>query len=137
VLPVRTLRPGRRGSVRAHMPGDTGEEIEARAPVYVYVDVMRPPLDCSGNGQCKRSLAKLGRVDAQEQVMHDRIADENAVEDILAVDATFFADLADQAVDCIAYGLGHSLPPIGIHHDVGDAAHHVLAKTDLRVRRAR
>ena len=50
-----------------------------------------------GDGERERRAAELGRVDAEEQVVHDRIADEDAVEDVVALDIAFGADLADQA----------------------------------------
>ena len=97
---------------------------------------MRPELHGAGDSERERRLAEFGRVDAQEQVVHDRVGHEHAVEDVVAVDAAFGADLADQVVDGVADGLGHGALSVGIHHDVGDAAHHVFAESYLRVRRA-
>ena len=97
--PVLAIRPfGKRGTgcVGADMAGDAGQHIEAGAAVDVDIDLMRPILQSPGNGERKRRLAKLRRVDAEEQMVHDRVADEDHVENVVAVDFAFFADLADQ-----------------------------------------
>ena len=69
-------------------------------------------------------------------MVHDRIGDEDGVEDVVAVDVAFRADLADQVVDRLAHGTCHGLAAVRVHHHVGDAAHQILAEADLRVRRA-
>ena len=63
------------------------------------------PETASANGAWPSSVG----IDAEEQMMHDRIGDEDAVENIVAVDAAFGANLADQLVDRLAHGLGHGL----------------------------
>ena len=119
------------------MAGDAGQHVEPRAAADIDVDLMRPELQRAGDGERERRLAELGRVDAEEQVVHDRIADEDAVENVVAVDVAFLADLADQPVDGLAHRLGHGLAAVRVHHHVGDAAHQIFAEADLRVRRAR
>ena len=94
---------------------------------------MRPVLQRARNGERERRLAEFGRVDAEEQVMHDRIGDEHAVENVVTIDIAFLADLADQAVDRLAHGDGHGLAAVRVHHHVGNAAHQILAEADLRV----
>ncbi len=69
-------------------------------------------------------------------MVHDRVADEDGVENVVAVDAALVADLRRQIVDRLANGLGHRLAAVRVHHDVGDPAHQVLAEADLRVRGA-
>ena len=65
--------------------------------------------------------------------MHDRVADEHAVEDVVRLDSGFRADLADQDADRFAHRLGHGFASVRVHHHVGDPAHQILAEADLRV----
>jgi hypothetical protein len=116
------------------MAGDAGQRVEACAAIDVDVELMRPVVHGAGYSQREGGLAQLCRVDAEEQVVHDRVGDEYGVENVVAVHPAFRAYLADQPVDGLAYGLRHGLAPVGIHHDVGDAAHEVFAEADLRVR---
>ncbi|MCY1234163.1 hypothetical protein D9M72_467370 [compost metagenome] len=119
------------------MAGDAGQHIEPRAAVDVDVDLVRPILQRAGDGERKRRLAEFRRVDAEEQVVHDRVANEDHVENVVAVDFALGADLADQAVDRLAHRLGHGFPAVRVHHHVGNAAHQVFAEADLRVGGAR
>ncbi len=108
-----------------------------RAPaIGVDADIGSAQLHGAGDGERERRAAEFGRVDAEEQVVHDRIADEDQIEDVVAIDLRFGADLADQSVDRIAHRLGHRLAAVRVHHHVGDAAHQIFAEADLRVRRA-
>ena len=68
--------------------------------------------------------------------MHDRVADEDAVENVVALDVAFGADLVDQARDRLAHRDRHAFAAVRVHHHVGDAAHQILAEADLRVGRA-
>ena len=67
--------------------------------------------------------------------MHDRIADEDGIQDVAALHVAFGADLVDQAGNRLAHGDRHAFAAVRVHHDVGDAAHQILAEADLRVRR--
>ena len=118
------------------MAGDAGQHVQPCPAADIDVDLMRPELQRARHRERERRLAELGRIDAEEQMVHDRIADEDAVENVVAVDVAFLADLADQPVDRLAHGLGHGFAPVRVHHHVGDAAHQILAEADLRVRRA-
>jgi predicted YcjX-like family ATPase len=86
------------------MAGDAGQHIDPGAGVERDVDLRGLDVDRAGDGQREGCAAKLGRVDAQEQMMHDRVADEDRVENVGAVDLAFLADLVDQAVDRFAHG---------------------------------
>ena len=65
--------------------------------------------------------------------MHDRVADEGRVENVAARDTRLVRNLADQRVHRAAHRLGQLGLAAGVHHDVGDPAHQVLAEADLRV----
>ena len=83
VLPVGAFRQRRAGGVGADMAGDAGQRVEARAAVDLDVDLMRPELQRARDGEREGRLAEFGRVDAEEQMVHDRIGDEDAVEDVV------------------------------------------------------
>ena len=68
--------------------------------------------------------------------MHHRVADDRDLQDIGQLDAGLFRDAFRQAVESAAHRLGHLEMPARVHHDIGDAAHQILAVADLRVHHA-
>ena len=68
--------------------------------------------------------------------MHDRVADEGQLEDLAGVDSRRGRHLIDQPADRLADRAGHQGVAAGIHHDVADPAHQILAEADLRVHQA-
>ncbi len=137
VLPVRAFRQRRPGGIRPDMAGDAGQHVDARAGVDAEPQVARPGVDGAGDGEREGCLAELGRVDAEEQMVHDRVADDDGVEHVVGIDAALGADLARQLGDGIAHRLRQLGAAVGVHHHVGNAAHQILAEADLRVLHAR
>ena len=82
LLLVRRLGQDHARGVRADVSGDARQQVHARPGVDVQVDVGRPAVDGPVRGQRERRAAQLGRVDAQEQVMHDRVADDRQRQDV-------------------------------------------------------
>ena len=76
------------------------------------------------------------RVDAEQEVVHDRVAHDRELEDLLDLDAGPRREPGDEARDRVANGAGHRLRAALVHHRVRDAAHEVLAEPDLRVHHA-
>ena len=83
--------------------------------------------------QCEGCAAELDRIDAKQQMMHDRVADEGRVENVLGRDPRFGRRIGDQSINRLADSLGQLGVAARIHHGVGDPAHQVLAEADLRV----
>ncbi len=69
--------------------------------------------------------------------MHDGIADKHRLKNQGGVNLGFGGDFNGQCIDRLAHGAGHFLISARIHHGIGDAAHQVFAKADLRVHDAR
>ena len=80
--------------------------------------------------------AERRRVDAQQQVMHDRVADDRQLEDLGPLDAGPHRERGDEPVERLAHRGGHLSGTLGMHHRVRDPAHEVLAEPDLRVHHA-
>ena len=57
----------------------------------------------------------------EQQVVHDRVADEDQLEDVVGVDHRLGGELAEQRVERAADGVGHLHVAALVHHDVGDA----------------
>jgi hypothetical protein len=68
-------------------------------------------------------------------MVHDRIADQRHLDDVLAGNSGLGRRLADERVDSLAHDARQLGGAVRVHHRVGDAAHQVLAETDLRVHR--
>ena len=134
---VRALGQHDAGGVGADVAGDAGQHVDARVAMDGEVDLGRPHRQRRVGRQRERRAAQLDRIDAEQQMMHDRVADERRLEDLLARDADLPRDVGDEAVDRGAHGVGHLLLAARIHHHVRDAAHQVLAEADLRIHHAR
>ena len=65
--------------------------------------------------------------------MHDRVADDRQLVDLVALDARAHRELGDEAVEGLADRRGHLPGALGMHHCVRDPAHEVLAEPDLGV----
>ena len=136
LLLVRRLGQDHPGRVGADVSGDARQQVHARARVDVQIDVGRPAVDGAVRGQRERRAAELRRIDPQEQVMHDRVADDRERQDVGRIGVDLHAQVGDQLVDARADHLGQLRLRARVHHHVGHAAHQVLAEPDLRVHRA-
>ena len=80
---VRTLGEDRRGGVGADVAGDARADVHA--PVgQREVEVGRGGGDAAVRGERERRLAERRGVDAEHDVMHDRVADEHHLEHAVA-----------------------------------------------------
>jgi hypothetical protein len=137
VAQVRTFRQDDAGRVGAHVAGDAGQDIGAGVGMEMEVELLGPEGDARVGGEREGRAAELRRIDAQQQVMHDRVADEGGVEDLLFCNPCFFGHLLGEVVDGLAHHLGHLFLAAGVHHHVADPAHEVFTEADLRVHDAR
>ena len=124
------------GRVGADVAGDAGQDVDAGTGVDGEIQLGGPDLDGSVGRQRERRGAQRHGIDAQHEVMHDRVADDRDVEDLVAADAGVHRELGDQPVERLADGDRHLGRPLGMHHRVAHAAHQVLAEADLRVHHA-
>ena len=116
------------------MSGDARQGIEPRAGVDGrQPDVAGRHAQRAGDGQGEGGLPELDRVDAEREMMHDRIADERDLHDIRRIDAAGRGDLQRQRVERRAHRDRHLPGAVRVHHRVADPAHEVLAEADLRV----
>ena len=116
------------------MAGDAGQDIDpCRAVDMGQVQIARIQAERARGGQRKGRLAQFHRINAQQQVMHDRVADKDDLVDRRGLDARLGGDGSDQRVQRLAHGAGHFHVAARVHHGVADAAHQVFAETDLRV----
>jgi len=84
----------------------------------------------------KGSAAQFHRVNSQQQVMHDRIADQCHLEDVIDGNPGLACDFGCKGVEGAVDRFGHLLRTTRIHHRVGHAAHQVFTEADLRIHRA-
>ena len=116
------------------MACDAGQDIDpGRVVDGGEVKVAGIKAEAAGGGKSEGGLTQFDRINAQKQVVHDRIADEDQLVNPFGIDAGLGADRLDQTVDGRADGGGHFLVAAGVHHRIGDAAHQVFAKADLGV----
>ncbi len=69
----------------------------------------------------------------EQEVMHDRVADDRDLEDLAGRDPALDGQTGDQLGQRAADRPGHLAGALGMHHRVGDPAHEVLAEPDLGV----
>ena len=62
-------------------------------------------------GERERCAAEFHRIDAQQQVMHDRVADQRRLEDVLMRNARLARHIRRQSAQRLAHRLRSSAPP--------------------------
>ncbi len=85
------------------------------------------------SGRREGRRAERRRVDAEQEVMHDRVADDAEVEDVGRLDLGPQCQVRDEPVDGATDGPRHLGGPAFVEHRVADPAHEVLAEPDLGV----
>ena len=123
-------------AIGTHVPRHAREHIHPRPRMELEVECACEQIDRAVDRERERRLAQLHRIQAEQEVVHDRIADHRDVEDLLRRRAALLRRLAEQVPHRGAHRGGHLPLPTGIHHHVRDPAHEVLAESDLRVHRA-
>ncbi len=87
VLEVRAFGEQHARGVGADMAGDAGQRVDAGGIVdRGEADLGGVELDGAVGGEREGGAAELGRVDAEQEVVHDRVADEDQLEDVVGVD---------------------------------------------------
>jgi hypothetical protein len=137
VAQVWALRQDDACRIGAHVAGDAGQDVGPGVGMEVQLQLLGPEGDARVGGEREGRPAELRRIDAEQQMMHDRVADEGGVEDLVDGDIRLSGDLLGEVVDGLAHHLSHLFLAAGIHHDVADPAHEVFAEADLRVHDAR
>ena len=85
-------------------------------------------------GQRERSHPERRRIDAEHEVVHDRVADDHDVEHPVAWQAARrIEQVTGEVIERGADRFGQLVGAAFVHHHVRDAAHQVLAEADLRV----
>ena len=116
------------------MTGDAGQNIDPRGMVDGgKVQITRIQRQRARGCQRKGRLAQLNRINAQQQMVHDRVADKDQFIDRLGVHLGLGRDGLDQPVQRRAHGGGHFAVAAGVHHRIRHPRHQILAKADLRV----
>ena len=121
------------GRVGADVTGDARQDVDARAGMGAQAELRGGGADRPVRGERERRATERRRIDAEQEVVHDRVADDRELEDLDALDAGTHRQRGDQAVERLAHRDGHLAGALGMHHRVRDAAHQVLAEADLRV----
>ncbi len=119
--------------VRTHMTRDAGQQVYTRAGVHVEIELRGPPVHGAVRGQGERRAAKFGRVQAQEEMVHDRVPDHGERQDVRRVGAGVRAKLRGQLVHARPDHARQLALRAWVHHQVGHTAHQILAEPDLRV----
>ena len=135
---VRLFGQRHRRAIRPDMPRDARQQIDPRGAVHrVEFQLACIETEAARRRQSERGLPQFHRINAQQQMMHHRIADKHQFINRLRVRLGLHADRLDQGIQCGADGGGHFTVAAGVHHRITDAAHQILAKPDLRVHHAR
>ena len=137
VAQVRALGQDHAGGIRADVAGDAGQGVDAGARMQRRGRARGAQFEREGlGGERKRCAAELHRIDAEHQVVHDRVADDGHLEDVRHAQLGLARHLGGERVECAAHRIASSARPARVHHRVGHAAHEILAEADLRIHRA-
>ena len=119
------------------MAGDARQHIDLRVAIQFEVDDIRPQGQRVIDRERKRRAAELDGIDAEQQMMHDGVADQRGLEDVLMRNAGLPGHVHGERAKRFAHGGGHQRGAARIHHRVRHPAHQVLAEADLGVHDAR
>ena len=133
---VRALGEDDTGGIRADVAGDARQGVDACAGIEVQGDLAR--LEAQGfiGREREGRAAELDRIDAEHEVVHDRVADDGHLEEVGYRDLGLARHVSGEAIEGATHRLGHLLRAPRVHHRVRDAAHQILAEADLRVHEA-
>ena len=118
------------------MARDTGQAVEPCLGVRIQTHLGGAGVDRITRGQRKRRGAQIDRVNAEHNVVHDRIRYQSDLENILDLIRRRACELNKEAIDRLSNRAGQQFGAFGVHHHVGDPAHQVLAVADLGVHHA-
>ena len=134
VAEVRALGEDHAGRVGAHVARDAGQYVDTCTPVNGQAELARWKSNRLVDRESERRAAERRGIDPEQEVVHDRIADDRHLEDVRA--ARSRRCVASSAVSFARQPrttFVSSFSEPGLSIDVGDAAHEVLAEADLRV----
>ena len=134
---IRALGEHHSRGVRAHMTRDAGQHVNSCVAMQFEVDDIRPQRERMVDGQRERRAAEFHRIDAEQQMMHDRVADHGRFEDVFVRDARLARDVGREPAQRLAHRRRHQRGAARVHHRIGHAAHQILAEADLRIHDAR
>ena len=115
------------------MSGDARQDVDPGTGVRLQIEVGRRDVEGVLHSESERGLAQRRRVQAQEQVVHDRVADQHHLQHLISLGFPLEAEVGQQVVQGAADGGSQLGFATRVHHHVGDPAHEVLAEPDLRV----
>ena len=97
----------------------------------------RPDANGTVGREGERRRTKGDGIDAQNEVVHDRVADQRDLVDVDRLQAGLVGEAQDERPQRGPDRAGHLEPAAVVHHRVRDATHEVLAEPDLWVHDAR
>ena len=71
------------------MAGDAGERVDEGAGRDVEADIARRGVEAASMVEREGCDAELGRVEAEREMMHDRVADKRRFDDVVECDSRF------------------------------------------------
>ena len=121
--------------VGADVAGDAGQHVHTRRRVQAQTQLARLEVDRLAHRQRERRAAELHGADPEQQVVHDGVADEHDIDDVVERDPGRLDRALGQLLQRGDDGPVHLLRAVRVHHHVADPAHQVLAEAHLRVHR--
>ena len=118
------------------MACDAGQAVEPCLGVRVQTHLRGAGVDGIAGGQHKGRRTEVDRVNAQHNVVHDRVRYQGDFKNILDLIRRLACELHKEPIDGFTNGAGQQFGTLGVHHDVGDPAHQILAIADLGVHHA-
>ena len=83
--------------------------------------------------QAKGCAAQFTRVDAQQQMVHGRVADYHHFQNIVGQNRRGGTEFADQPVEAVDNTGVHPFGAVLVHHGVANAAHQIFAIRHLGI----
>ena len=133
---MRSFGENRGCGVGADVTGDARQEVDGRVRES-DVEIVRPGVDGFVGREFERCGTQRRRIDAEHEVMHDRIPDDHQVEHVRGIDRSRGDEFAREFVERGPDRRGQVLIAARVHHHVRDAAHEIFPEADLWVHPSR
>ena len=127
-----TLGKDRTRGVCADVTGDARADVIRRIR-ELEVQLARATTHRFVGGEHERRRTERRRVDAEKDVVHDRVTDEHDLEHVARGDLGLRTQFECERIQRSANGRGEFFVATRIHHHVRDATHEIFTEADLRV----
>ena len=120
---MRLLGEDDAGGIGPYVAGDARQRTNSRFRMQVDIEFGRAQHLGLIGGQRERSATERRRVDAEKQVVHDRVGDHGHVENFVELNPGRLGRTFGELIEGLAHRFSHRDIATLVHHHVGNTTH--------------